>query len=96
MVLSLKSDAVVSKIKKAVRAGELKKAPVRDLIGPARNAGIISSDEAELVEHAEQVRWETIQVDSFSLQEYMENAIVPHTEPTGGDGAGRESETTFV
>jgi acyl-CoA dehydrogenase len=83
MLLSLEADDVVKKIKKAVRAGDLKKAPVSELITSARDAGIINSDEANLIAEAERVRWETIQVDSFTLAEYLENAVVPAAENGG-------------
>jgi len=96
MRLSVEADGVVHKIKKAVRSGALKKASIGEMILSAREAGVITGAEADLVERTEKVRWETVQVDSFTLEEYLDNAIIPEKEAVGGDGSGSESAAALV
>ncbi len=65
------SEAAEKKIKKAIRSKTLPKKPVRDLIALAVEKGVISSAESQVVEQAERARWEAIQVDDFSEEEYL-------------------------
>ena len=61
---------VETKIRDAVRAGQLDKAPGDVLLAAALKAGIVSREEYEQVLQADRVRDEVIQVDAFSAAEY--------------------------
>jgi acyl-CoA dehydrogenase len=61
---------VETKIRDAVRAGRLDKAPGDILLEAALAAGIVSRDEYEQVLHADKVRDEVIQVDAFTAAAY--------------------------
>lgn len=71
------SDAIIGKIKQAVKAGRLEKAAPAVLVTKAVEAGIITMDEAALVQKAEEARNDAIQVDAFTLEEYKRNAVAP-------------------
>ena len=84
MRLAYEAEAVVSKVKAAVRAGTLPKAHPATLIPQAVEQGVLSPDEAALLQRAEEARNDAIQVDSFTSDEYFEGAVAP--EEAGGDG----------
>ena len=65
---------VETKIRDAVRAGRLDKAPGDVLLDAALKAGIVSRDEYEQVLQADRVRDEVIQVDAFSAADYAAGA----------------------
>ncbi len=62
---------VETKIRDAVRAGQLDKAPGDVLLEAALGAGIVSRAEYEQVLQADRVRDEVIQVDAFSAADYV-------------------------
>jgi acyl-CoA dehydrogenase len=59
------------RIAKASRAGQLPAGPPESLLDAALAAGLIRDDEAEKVREAAAAREDAIQVDSFSLDEYL-------------------------
>jgi acyl-CoA dehydrogenase len=61
---------VETKIRDAVRAGQLDKAPGDVLLSAALTAGIVSRVEYDQVVRADRVRDEVIQVDAFSAADY--------------------------
>ena len=61
---------VETKIRDAVRAGRLDKAPGDILLEEALHAGIVSREEYDQVLQADRVRDEVIQVDAFAAAEY--------------------------
>ena len=73
--LTVDAEPILHKIKVAIKKGKLPSArpaiPIRD----ALEAEIISLDEVELLTQAEAVRNETVQVDSFTFQEYQGNSL---------------------
>ena len=71
LVEAVAAHRVETKIRDAVRTGQLDKAPGDILLEAALGAGIISREEYEQVITAEQVRDEVIQVDAFSSAEYL-------------------------
>jgi acyl-CoA dehydrogenase len=87
LVLCHRADLVADKIKQAVREERLPRAQPIQLVAPAREKGIISAEEAELVAAAEAARERAIQVDSFTLEEYFASAVVPEER---GDGVDAE------
>ncbi len=62
--------AVEAKIRDAVRAGRLDKAPGDELLENALAAGIITADERQMVLDADEVRSEVIRVDAFDPQTF--------------------------
>ncbi len=68
---ALAALAVEAKIRDAIRAGILDKAPGDILLDAALEAGIITEDERRQVLEADEVRDEVIQVDSFSREDFL-------------------------
>jgi acyl-CoA dehydrogenase len=68
------ADGIVRKIRDAIRGGRLPKASPLMLLNEATNKGIVSSGDAALVRMAAEAREDAIQVDSFTLDEYMQRA----------------------
>lgn len=81
--LVTRADAVAVKIKAAIKAKQLPKARPLALIDTAREAGLITAEEHALVLKAEAAREDTIQVDSFGLDEYLQTAQRPQAEGPG-------------
>lgn len=86
--LSSKAEVIIGKIKKAIRAGQLAKAPPPKLINEGLAKGVISQDEVELLRMAEEAREDAIQVDSFTLEEYKRGAALPLTGIAPGQQGG--------
>ena len=72
--LCTEAEPVLRKLKDAMRQGRLPKARPAQLIDQAREAGIISQAERDLVEAAEIARSEATAVDSFTLAEYAHDS----------------------
>jgi acyl-CoA dehydrogenase len=73
-------------IKDAVRSGDLPKKRPHQLLEEARDKGIITEEEYEIVHRAEEAKSRYIQVDDFTLEEYRQNTMLPGT-PDEEDGA---------
>jgi acyl-CoA dehydrogenase len=69
--LTLESEEVSTKVRRAVRAKKLAKKPVAELYRDAVAAGVITQAEFEVIDRAEKARWDAIQVDDYGLQEYQ-------------------------
>ncbi|TYP92751.1 acyl-CoA dehydrogenase [Fodinibius salinus] len=65
-----KAEPVYKKIHKATKKKELPKTQPRFVIDEAKEKGIITDEEAELIRKAEDARVELVQVDEFTLEEY--------------------------
>lgn len=89
--LTLSSEAVFSKVRKAIKAKTLKKAPPAILYKEAVEKNVITQAEFENIAKAEAVRNEAIQVDDFGLMEYI--GVQPTSGSTGSGmstaGAGK-------
>ncbi len=72
LLLSYKADPILKKIKTAIGGGTLPKARPEQLVDKALTMGIISEEEFELITEAELARNDAVQVDSFTLEEYMQ------------------------
>jgi acyl-CoA dehydrogenase len=71
MEIVLKAEAAEKKIRDAIKAKVLvKKKMGPELIEDARGKNVISADEVRLIKEAVEVRWDAIQVDDFSQDEY--------------------------
>ncbi len=62
---------VETRIRDAVRAGRLDKAPGDELLDPAVAAGVIGEDDRARVQEADEVRDEVIQVDAFAPEAFV-------------------------
>lgn len=71
--LIIQSDAVSRKVRDALKAKKIKKGNVMQMVKDAVAAGVISAEEAQLIDKAEKARYDTIQVDEFTLDEYQRN-----------------------
>jgi acyl-CoA dehydrogenase len=70
-----KAEDVDRKVRRAVRRRELPKMRGQKLIAEALAKGVISSTEADLLQKAEELRWDAIQVDDFSQEEYHQGNV---------------------
>jgi acyl-CoA dehydrogenase len=68
---------VGQKIKDAVRDGRLPKKRPHQLLDEARDEGIITEEEYEVVHRADEARERYIQVDEFELDEYRDARMFP-------------------
>jgi len=83
--LAYQEDELLRKIYAAVKRGELPKARPEQLVRQAVEKGIITAEEAGLIQEAEAARWDAIQVDAFTLEEYRRYYNAP---PAGIEAAG--------
>lgn len=65
MVLTVKSDAIARKVRKAIKGGKLKKAPVTVLYKNALDAGIIDAAEFDVMNNTVRVVNDAMAVDDF-------------------------------
>ncbi|MEM6784549.1 MAG: acyl-CoA dehydrogenase domain-containing protein, partial [Bacteroidota bacterium] len=73
------AQPVEKKLYKAIKAKQLpKKIHPAKLVAMAVEQGVISPEEATLLQRAEIARTDAIQVDHFSLAEYMATSTHPH------------------
>ena len=68
--LSVESQAIFNKISKASKEGTLPKAKPHKLVEEAKEKGVITREEAEILQLAKDACQEAIEVDSFKLEEY--------------------------
>lgn len=69
--LITEANPIYKKMYKAIKAKELPKKSFAELAKPALEKGIITKEESELVIKAEAARNDAIQVDEFTLEEYL-------------------------
>jgi acyl-CoA dehydrogenase len=74
-----KAEAVEQKIRKATHAKKLNKKS-KTLLADALKANIITQDEFNLIAEAERLRFDAIQVDDYSEEEY----VTGHTKTSAG------------
>ena len=70
----VEAEAVLGKIKKAMRKRDLPKMPLLEALEPAARAGILTMAEVEQVRAAEKLRADAIAVDGFSHRDYERTA----------------------
>ncbi|WP_420454092.1 acyl-CoA dehydrogenase [Rubrivirga sp.] len=89
MRLCYDAEGVVSKVKAAIKRRELPRQHPATLIPAALDAGVITADEADLLQRAEAARNDAIQVDAFDTDDYFASAVRPDevASTTGGDGS---------
>ncbi len=87
--MCVEADAVVRKIKDAIKQKQLPKARPESLLEQAQTAGIITEADAVLVRDADAARADALAVDSFTLDDYLRLAGVERdTEPALHAGQG--------
>ncbi|MBD3885714.1 acyl-CoA dehydrogenase [Phormidium tenue FACHB-886] len=70
--LSVQAESILRTIKTASQNGQLPQAKPESLIDAARAASVITEEAAKLVREAEMARNDSIQVDTFTLEEYQQ------------------------
>jgi acyl-CoA dehydrogenase len=75
------AEGVERTLRDAVKAGTLQKAAPVQIVKKGLELGIITQEDAALVRAAEEARTDAIQVDSFTLEEYMQQASIVDDEP---------------
>lgn len=81
------AEAVDRKIREAVHARKLNKKS-RTLLDDALKAGVITANEQALVAEAERLRWDAIQVDDYTQEDYVNHIVKsPSTTPVASSGA---------
>lgn len=71
MLLVSEADVIFKKVRKAVYKKQIKKSDVVSMVTEAVQKNIVTAEEAELLKKAEVARTDAIQVDDFTLDEYM-------------------------
>jgi acyl-CoA dehydrogenase len=84
--LITEANPVYKKLYVAIKKRELPKDSFTNLLKPALDKNIITKDEAEMVRKAEEARTDAIQVDDFSVDEYMD------ATPTSPKGEGLKAK----
>lgn len=94
--LTQETASIERRLRSAVKAGRLVKAPTPQLIAAALAANVITEDEALRLQQAEEARLSAIEVDSFTLDEYgaIDNPNQIHV--AAGDGRRSTSEDVSV
>lgn len=77
------ADPIIHKIIHAIRSRQLPEDDPDRLAAKAVEAGIITREEADLVVRAEEARNDAIQVDSFTLNEYMKTSAAKAPAKSG-------------
>lgn len=82
------AENVDKKIRQAITEKRLKKKS-KTLLDDALQTGVITNQEHQLLAEAERARWDAIQVDDYSEEEYLAG-VAPKTSPShaGGPGGG--------
>lgn len=73
--LVTQADQVARKIKAAIKERLLPRQKPITLLEQAHGAGVITQEELELVIEAEAARVDTVEVDSFTLEEYLRTSV---------------------
>ncbi len=75
MAASVKAEDFSATVKKAVKAKTLPRGDLNTQLKTAVELGLISADQSDLIKYAEKLRDDAVQVDSFTLEEYLTSAI---------------------
>jgi len=84
-LLAYQEDELLKKVHAAVKRGALQKDRPDRLVLQAVERGILTAEEANRIQEAEAARWDAIQVDAFTLEEYRRYYNAP---PAGVKAAG--------
>ncbi len=84
--LTTEAQPVREKIVAGQKARKLERGPVDEMAEQAREAGVISADEADLLNRANSACLDAIEVDVFTPEEFFGEGMVPGETATGDDG----------
>lgn len=79
--LAVKAQPLYAEIRAAMRRGELRPLRPKHLVRAARDEGVLSSEEFELLERAERARKRAVSVDAFGLDQMPMNLPDPQSDP---------------
>lgn len=65
------AESIDRRVRKAVRTKQIPKLKGIEAVRAAQEKGVITAEEAKTLEKAEALRWECIQVDSFTEEEFV-------------------------
>lgn len=91
--LAYEEDELLKKVHVAVKQGVLQKDRPDRLVHQAVEKGILTAQEAQRIQEAEAARWDAIQVDAFTLEEYRRFYNAP---PAGIAAAGDGSRSAVA
>ncbi len=91
--LAYEEDELLKKVHAAVKQGVLQKDRPDRLVHQAVEKGILTAQEAQRIQDAEAARWDAIQVDAFTLEEYRRFYNAP---PAGIAAAGDGSHSAVA
>ncbi len=77
--LGVEAAPLLDRLRREARAGALPKGPLEEQVAEALRRGLLDAREAALLDEARAAREDAIQVDSFTLQEYLRRGAP--TEP---------------
>jgi acyl-CoA dehydrogenase len=92
--LAVAAEDVLSEIRTAMRAGTIERGRPHEVLAAARQAGIISEEDAGLVRRAEAARTRYVEVDAFTLAEYDDLRTGAMGEPDAGTFSGGSEMAT--
>lgn len=75
MIKIIEAAGVEKKIRKAIKAKTLPKKNVKSLLDEALAKNVITSAEKAVIAEAEALRWDAIQVDDFSQEQYLARSV---------------------
>lgn len=67
---SFEAKGIIRKIRKAIKDGKIPKNKPERSLDEALEAGVITASEADLMRNVEELRYEAIMVDSFTVEQY--------------------------
>ena len=77
--LSTQAETILKTIKTASHNGQLPQAKPEKLVDAALSSQVITPEDAQLLQEAERVRTDAVQVDAFTLEEYQQGSqTVPY------------------
>ncbi len=77
MSLTVAAGAIEKKVYSARRAGTLPRLKGEALMAKAKEGSVITAEEYATVHKAAAARWECIQVDDFSEEQFLANKVIP-------------------
>jgi acyl-CoA dehydrogenase len=94
--LAYQAEAIFRIMKLAVRADTLPKLPLLELTELAVERGVITEQQADVLRQAEEARADSLQVDSFTLEEYLQSAAFQPSSPRSAAEAGANASHSTV
>lgn len=71
----IESQGIEKKIKKAIKAKTLPKKNIKSLLDEAVSKNVITAAEKAVIAEAEALRWDAIQVDDFTQEQYLSRSV---------------------